>query len=152
MRRDYKEEFYKKNFENERNYLKFQLLNQWLRLKNRGIRFQEFFVDQQVQKIALYGLGELGQLFAEEMASDDLIHIEFGIDRNAREEWQGLKVYQLENLPNRVDAIIISPVIVTDEIEDEIYELLGEMKTFTIEEILYELSRKHQVSSRLWEV
>ena len=51
-----------------------------------------------------------------------------------------------------MDAIIISPVMVTDEIEDEIYELLGEMKTFTIEEILYELSRKHQVSSRLWEV
>ena len=39
-----------------------------------------------------------------------------------------------------------------DFIPEYTYEKLGEIPTYTLEEIIYELSRKHGVSSLLWEI
>ena len=47
---------------------------------------------------------------------------------------------------------MITPVLITDEIEDQIYEILGEQTTFVFEEILFELSRKHQINSEMWTI
>ena len=47
---------------------------------------------------------------------------------------------------------MITPVLITDELEEQIYEALGECVTFVFEELLYELSRKHGVASKLWEI
>lgn len=152
MKLDYKEAYYKKNFENERNQLKFQLLMQWIKLKKINIQFEEFFIDQEVHHIAIYGMGDLGQLFIDELKDTVAVKVEYGIDKNSCASVSGVKVFTLDNVPYDVDAIIISPVLVSDEIEDEIYEKLGEVKTFTIEEVLYELSRKYDIKSQLWKI
>lgn len=151
--KNYKEMYYNKEFENSRNYMKFQLLQQWMRLKNAKINFGEFFSDRGISSIALYGIGELGRLFYDELEIWEMTDIlKYGIDQSSNARYKKLPVYTLESSLEKVEAIIISPVMITDAIEDKIYETLGEQVTFTIEEILYELSRKYQITSALWEI
>lgn len=151
--KNYKEMYYNKEFENSRNYMKFQLLQQWMRLKNEKINFGDFFADRGITSIALYGIGELGRLFYDELEFWGIETIlKYGIDQSSNAGYKNIPVYSLNSSLEKVDAIIISPVMITDEIEDKIYEILGEQVTFTIEEILYELSRKYQITSALWEI
>jgi hypothetical protein len=150
---NYKKMYEDMQNENRRNYQKFQLLYQWMKLRNVGIRFQEFFVDYQINSAAVYGMGELGKMFYDDMVEQKCEElIKFGIDKKSQRSYKNLLVYELSDLPEKVDCIVISPVLITDEIEDEIFLKLGEIQTFTIEEILYELSRKYHVQSVLWKV
>ena len=93
----------------------------------------------------------MGELIYEEMTKQADVNVLFAIDRN-RIEADNLMVFSLDDIPNAPDAVVISPVLNIDEIEDKIYEKLGEIPTYTLEEIIYELSRKHGVSSLLWEI
>ena len=148
---DYKKKYEEAEFNNKRNYLKFQIINQWMRLRTRGVGLGEFFSDRKIKTISIYGLGELGELIYEEMTKQADVNVLFAIDRN-RIEADNLMVFSLDDIPNAPDAVVISPVLNIDEIEDKIYEKLGEIPTYTLEEIIYELSRKHGVSSLLWEI
>ena len=147
----YKKQYELMKHENQRNYIKYQLLYQWMRLSLTEIRLREFFEEAHLDSLAVYGMGELGKLFYDDILCQNCgSWVRYGIDKQTQADYRGLKVYPLDALPEKVQAIVISPVLITDEIEDAIYEKLGEQRTFTIEEILYELSRKHGIQSALW--
>lgn len=149
----YKKKYKEKENENLRNLKKFQLLNQWIKLKIRGIQFMEFFEDRQISSLAIYGMGELGCLVYEELKFCGVGQlVKYGIDQGGNQAGKGIPVYPLHSSLEKTDAIIITPVLITDFIEDAIYKELGEQITFTVEEVLYELSRKHHVPSVLWEI
>lgn len=93
-------------------------------------------------------MGDLGELLYKELEDNRII--KFGIDRQLKQN--KIPIYSLENVKEKVDAIVITPVLITDEIEDQIYEILGEQTTFVFEEILFELSRKHQINSEMWTI
>lgn len=148
----YKKRYTEKENENLRNFKKFQLLNQWMKLKIREVQLKEFLEYRQIRTVAIYGMGELGRLVYEELKfSGAGQSVRYGIDQNGKQPDQEIPVYPLDSSLERTDAIIITPVLITDFIEDEIYRKLGEQITFTLEEVLYELSRKHNVPSELWE-
>lgn len=150
---NYKNKYIEKEKENQRNLMKFRLLNQWLRLKIQGVHFKEFFEDRKLSSVAIYGMGEIGWLVYEELKADGWEQaVRYGIDQSGKRKENGVGIYPLCSSLKKTDAIIITPVLVTDFIEDAIYEKLGEQTTFTVEEILYELSRKHRVLSMLWEI
>ena len=121
---------------------------QWMKLKQNGIELIEFFQDRKLESIAIYGMGDLGELLYKELEDNRII--KFGIDRQLKQN--KIPIYSLENVKEKVDAIVITPVLITDEIEDQIYEILGEQTTFVFEEILFELSRKHQINSEMWTI
>lgn len=149
---NYKKKYLEKEQENLRNQKKFELLSQWMKLKLHGLCLSEFFEDRGVSSIAIYGMGELGWLVYEELKGDSgKAAVRYGIDQRGREAGEGFRICPLEAVAERADAILITPVLITDWIEDEIYRVLGEQTTFTLEEILYELSRKHRIPSALWE-
>lgn len=138
--------------EMDRNKKKFDLMCQWMKLKIQGISLMEFFWDRGIQSIAIYGIGEIGQLMYDELAMENETFIQYAIDQSGKRYVESLPIYRLEkNLP-KVDAIVITPVLITDQLEEQIYEALGECVTFVFEELLYELSRKHRIDSKLWEI
>lgn len=137
-------------FESKRNKKKFDLMCQWMKLKIQGISLMEFFQDRGIQSIAIYGMGEIGQLIYDELAMNDEAFIRYAIDRSGMRYVESLPIYCLDRDLPRVDAIVITPVLITDQLEEQIYETLGECVTFVFEELLYELSRKHGVASGLW--
>ena len=148
---NYKDRINQLDFDNHRNYMKFQLLNQWMRLRNRGVHIHEFFSCMGLRKISIYGMGELGRLLLEELGEDKETEIVFGIDQRSDTDLN-IPVYHLEDIPFIPEAIVISLVNMTDETEDRIFELYGDLPVFTIEEVLFELSRKHGIQSALWNV
>lgn len=77
----YKKKYREKESENSRNLKKFQLLNQWMKLKIRGIQLKEFFEDRRIGSIAIYGMGELGWLFYDELKFSGVGQlVTYGID------------------------------------------------------------------------
>lgn len=145
------DKYEQKVFEKKRNKKKLDLICQWVKLKNRGISLMEFFQDRGIRSIAIYGMGEIGQLMYDELTMENETLIRYAIDQSGKRYVESLPTYCLDkNLP-KVDAIIITPVLITDQLEEKIYETLGECVTFVFEELLYELSRKHGIASKLWE-
>ena len=148
MQLKYKQQYESTLKEVNRYRKKYELMYQWMKLKQNGIELIEFFQDRKLESIAIYGMGDLGELLYKELEDNRII--KFGIDRQLKQN--KIPIYSLENVKEKVDAIVITPVLITDEIEDQIYEILGEQTTFVFEEILFELSRKHQINSEMWTI
>lgn len=148
MQLKYKQQYESTLKEVNRYRKKYEFMYQWMKLKQNGIELMEFFQDRKLESIAIYGMGDLGELLYKELEDNKII--KFGIDRQLKQN--KIPIYSLENVKEKVDAIVITPVLITDEIEDQIYEILGEQTTFVFEEILFELSRKHQINSEIWTI
>lgn len=146
----YKVEYERMFREAERYRKKYDLVYQWMKLRQNGIKLEEFFYDRNLNSIALYGMGDLGRLIYSELKICG--KVKCGIDRMAGPVWEELPIYSLNSIQQKVDTILVTPVLITDEIEDEIYDVLGEQTVFVFEELLYELSRKHGITSELWPV
>lgn len=136
--------------EMQRYKKKYDLLYQWMNLGRNGVDIVEFFRDRKLESVALYGMGDMGRLIYKELEKYKII--KYGIDRQQPAGITDLRIFTLEDAKEKVDAILITPVLITDEIEDDIYEVLGEQTTFVFEEVLFELSRKHGVASELWPI
>ncbi len=148
MQLKYKQQYESTLKEVNRYRKKYEFMYQWMKLKQNSIELIEFFQDRKLESIAIYGMGDLGELLYKELEDNRII--KFGIDRQLKQN--KIPIYSLENVKEKVDAIVITPVLITDEIEDQIYEILGEQTTFVFEEILFELSRKHQINSEMWTI
>jgi len=136
MQLKYKQQYESTLKEVNRYRKKYEFMYQWMKLKQNGIELIEFFQDRKLESIY------------KELEDNRII--KFGIDRQLKQN--KIPIYSLENVKEKVDAIVITPVLITDEIEDQIYEILGEQTTFVFEEILFELSRKHQINSEMWTI
>lgn len=134
----------------ERYRKKYDLTYQWMRLRQNGVGLIEFFQDRKLASIAIYGMGDLSQLICRELVSYGII--QYGIDQKPELSHSEFPVYSLDKVQEDVDAILITPVLITDEIEDAIYDVLGEQTTFVFEEVLFEISRKHGIPSALWPI
>ena len=148
MQLKYKQQYESTLKEVNRYRKKYEFMYQWMKLKQNGIELIEFFQDRKLESIAIYGMRDLGELLYKELEDNRII--KFGIDRQLKQN--KIPIYSLENVKEKVDAIVITPVLITDEIEDQIYEILREQTTFVFEEILFELSRKHQINSEMWTI
>lgn len=147
----YKKRYQDKEYENRRNEEKFRLLSQWIRLKNHNIYLKEFFEYQNISTIAIYGMGDIGQLFYDELKATGCSHIvKYGLDSKIEGKYDGLTIHSLTAGHEPVDSIIITPVLITDEIENQIYEVLGCKTTYIFEEVLFELTRIHGLDLNMW--
>lgn len=109
-------------WQQERTISKFKLyyevLNQWLFLKQEKKSLEAYFIKHNYHRIAIYGMGDLGERLYQEL-EDSNICIAYVIDRSMHAGCQkGIKRYSPdEQFPmTEIDAIIITPVYNYDEI------------------------------------
>ncbi len=132
---------------------KYDILRRWMELSHKNISLKEFFEDNSFLSVAIYGAGEIGVLLGEEICKD-LDIVKYYLDKNPREcvnDVIPLPVYSLDNeaiFP--VDVVIITPVLITDQLETAIWAHFPGQKVFELEEILYYLSVKHGLSLSMW--
>lgn len=114
----------------------FHVLDMWLILKNSGKSLAEYFEDNSIDTIAIYGLGILGKHLYEELRERKSM-IRYGIDRNAdRIRIKGLQIKTLEDELSEVDAIIVTPVDYYS-IEKEIRHKMGKkIEIISIEDVV----------------
>lgn len=94
----------------------YNMLNQWLMLRNAEKKLEEYFISHGYQSAAIYGMGEMGERFYEEMKTSQ-IEIKYAIDRSADQVLSDIKIYGVDDTLEPVDVIIVTSVFAYEEIK-----------------------------------
>lgn len=116
----------------------YNLLNEWMRQKNSGKKFEDYFRKHNINKIAIYGMGEIGQRLYEELKGTDII-IVTGIDQddNIEVELDIIEPMEMEQISGAVDVVIVAAIADFDFIKETI-QAAG-LEAMSLEEVVYEL-------------
>lgn len=118
----------------------YNLLNQWLCLKQENKNLSEYFQNNNFHTLAIYGMGELGNRLYEELKTTSA-EIKYAIDKNAFSTYSELNVFDLEDVdPNAspVDVIVVTAIFAFDEIEIELKSRYS-CPIVSLEDIIFEL-------------
>lgn len=99
----------------------YHLFNRWLRKKQFGESVTEYFKNNSIASIAIYGYRELGQRLFDELKETD-IKVKYVIDKNVDNVFAEVDTYSPDEEFPHVDAIVVTASYYFDEIEDELYE------------------------------
>ncbi len=120
-----------------KNRALFMLMDQWTYIKQEGKNLQTYFTKKKYNKIAVYGMGDVGRHLVKELQHSE-VEILYGIDRNARNIHSDIKIITIDdNLP-AVDAIVVTLMDGYDEIFDVLSEKI-DCPIIAIEDILNEI-------------
>ncbi|MGB8454200.1 MAG: hypothetical protein WCD89_17950 [Anaerocolumna sp.] len=115
----------------------YNLVNQWLVLKNEGKRLDKYFINHGYKSIAIYGMGELGNRLYEEL-KDSEIKIKYAIDKNAESTYSELEVIGLEEDMEEVDVIVVTATFAFEDIEEELKGKVN-YQMISLEDVVYDL-------------
>lgn len=119
----------------EKHVMYYNLLNQWILLKNKNISIAQLLKERGINNIAIYGMGEIGKRLYEELKKSD-IDVKYGIDNNPNKNNINIDVIALsDNLP-KVDAIIVTAVFDYDVIYSNIRSYC-DTKIISLEDIIF---------------
>lgn len=115
----------------------YNIVSQWLTCKQRGISLDKYFKKKRYYSIAIYGMGRLGSMLYDELKDTD-IEIRYAIDQDAYCTCLGLKIVEPDDKLDKVDAIIVTPVLVYDEIQKKLSDKT-DIPVISIEDVVYGL-------------
>lgn len=136
----------KKLFSNEMNKLQlmsnkhlalFLMMNQWVRLKQKGQNLKEYFIKRGYQNIAIYGMSYVGETLLEELRDTD-IHVLYGIDKNINSIYSDISIVTIDNKLQDVDVIVVTAITFFEEIQKMLSEKVN-CAIISLDDILYEL-------------
>lgn len=100
---------------NNNNLMQFQIMNQWVKVKQNKGSLSGYFEERGYNYIAIYGMGKTGQTLFNELRGTN-IEVVYGIDRNAHMTYAEISVLSLENILPKVDAVVVTIVESFDKI------------------------------------
>lgn len=108
-------EFKEKKINKFKSY--YNVLNQWLILKQHYKNLSTYFDEHSYHTIAIYGMGEMGNRLYDELKHSN-IEIKYGIDYKAETIYTDIKVYEINTIPeNTIDAVVVTTPFAFDEIQ-----------------------------------
>ena len=133
---------YQKKDSRRREHIKkmgefYNLLIQWVCLKQDGKSLVLYFVSNGYKKIAIYGMKELGERLYDELR-DSEVEVKYIIDKNADAIYADIDVLTPEDELEEVDAIVVTAIHYFDEIE-ELLEQKVDCPILSLEDIVYEI-------------
>lgn len=114
----------------------FLLMNQWINIKQENRNLEEYFLKNKLKKIAIYGMGPMGQRLVKEL-KDSSIETAYGIDQNSDRIFTSIKLVKMEEKLADVDAVVVTVVKEFDTIRDALMKKLS-CPVIAIEDILNE--------------
>ncbi len=115
----------------------FLMMNQWVKVKQKGKNLSEYFKKNGYQKIAIYGMSYAGETLVDELKNTG-IEVAYGIDRNADALYSDVEVRSLEEELGEVDAVVVTAITFFDEIEEKLSTKLS-CPIVSLEDVLYEV-------------
>lgn len=115
----------------------FLMMNQWVKIKQRGKSLVYYFEENEYYNIAIYGMSYAGETLIDELMGSD-IKIKYGIDRNKDNIDVSINVVFPEDELENVDAIVVTAIKFFDEIEEELSKKVN-CPILSLEDILYEI-------------
>ena len=125
-----------KQNEKEKFRIMYQLMEKWMRIKQKGQSIETYFNTYGYKNIAIYGLGDIGKLLIIEL-KDSSVNVVYGIDRNANATDAIKVVSPNEDLEN-VDVIVVTAIAYFGEIDQLLSEKV-QCPVISFEDIIYEL-------------
>lgn len=115
----------------------YNMLNQWLILKQENKSLEKYFIDNGYHTIAIYGIGEVGNRLYDELKNTD-IKVEYAIDKEAFSAYSGIEVFQIDDELPKVDAIVVTAVFAFEEIEENLKKNV-DCPIISLEDAIYEV-------------
>lgn len=121
----------------------YNTLNLWMKLINKGIGIKTYFEKNNINTIAIYGAGEIGQRLYEQLKSSD-VNVRYIIDKNEkfsfRNSFDGVEVVNITTLKDiDIDAIVVTPIYAFNEIYKELSNKDFSCKIINFKSLIYEL-------------
>lgn len=115
----------------------YNMLNQWLVLKQEGKSLEQYFVDNGYETVAIYGMGEMGNRLYDELKNSDKVKIKYAVDKNADSAYSELEVLEsADDLPE-VDVLVVTATFAFDEIEEELSGKI-DYPIVSLDDVVYE--------------
>ena len=114
----------------------FQLLNHWVNVRQKGNTLIEYFEKRGYKNIAIYGMNFAGETLAKELEGSSVC-VKYGIDRDAKHIMADCQVVTPDDVCEKVDAIVVTPVYYFSEIAD-LLEKKVSCPIISLEDIIYE--------------
>ena len=92
---------------------------QWLSLKQSGKGLEEFFETNEYKKIAIYGIGILGERLVKELENSN-IEIKYTLDKNTNIDVKGIEIKTLDEARDDVEIVVGTNSNIYDSIKDDI--------------------------------
>jgi hypothetical protein len=115
----------------------YNMLNQWLVIKQGGKSLAEYFIDNDIKTIAIYGMGEMGNRLLDEL-KDSEVEVKYGIDKQADYTYADIDVVSPDEELDDVDAVVITAIFAFDEISEELGRNVS-CPIISLEDVVYEL-------------
>lgn len=115
----------------------YNMLNQWLILKQEGKSLEQYFVDNHYNSIAIYGMGEMGNRLYDEL-KNSRVEVKYAIDKNADSTYAEIDVLELDDKLEKVDAVVVTAIFAFEEIEEELMDKI-EFPIISLEDVVYEI-------------
>lgn len=112
----------------------FAIANRWLKNRNRQISVADYFKKNHYEKVAIYGMGEIGKRLYEELKEEGVV-IEAVFDRSAQRLDPSLKVCSLDGPIPELDVVVITPTFDYDAIEEQLKKVIS-CKIISISEVV----------------
>ena len=119
------------------NITQFQMMNQWVRVKQTKRNLSVYFQDRGYQHIAIYGMGIIGQTLLDEFRNTD-IEVVYGVDRNAHRTYAEVNVLSLEDSFPQVDAVVVTIVESFDKIAQSLKEKI-DCPIISLRDVVYDI-------------
>lgn len=115
----------------------FQMMNQWVRVKQEGKNLSEYFESNGYKNIAVYGMSYAGETLLEELKDTD-INVAYGIDQKADSIYADVDIFTTDDELQQVDAVVVTAITFFDEIEEKLLKKM-DCPILSLEDILFEV-------------
>lgn len=122
----------------DKYYLSFMVAHEWLKIKQNGGKIESFFIQNNFQRVAIYGMGYLGERLYIDLL-DTGIEVAYGIDRRADASNDNLQILTLDDELPKVDAIVVAAPYYFDEIFMDLRKLV-DYPIINLEDIVCEFT------------
>ena len=114
----------------------YNMLIQWLAVKQEGKSLDGYFKENGYKKVAIYGMGEMGNRLYDELKATE-IEVKYAIDKNAATTYSELDVKDIDDELPEVDVVVVTATFAFDEILEDIEDKFT-CPIVSLEDVVYE--------------
>jgi len=115
----------------------YEMLNQWLIIKQEGKSLEQYFIDNGYKTVAIYGMGEMGNRLYTELQSGK-VEIRYAVDENADGIYSDLEILSREDEFKEVDVMVVTATFAFDEIVEELRKKV-DCPIVSLDDVVYDM-------------